>query len=70
MEVFLQVVQWLRIAFNAGDTGPVPGQGTKIPHAAGQKSPCVTTRGKPMSLKEISHVPPLRPDTGKEIKFF
>ena len=28
------VVQWLRLhAFNAGDTGSIPGQGTKIPHA-------------------------------------
>ena len=29
VEDFLQVVQWLRIAFNAGDMGPIPGQGTK-----------------------------------------
>ena len=25
---------------NAGDAGLTPGQGTKIPHAAGQLSPC------------------------------
>ena len=34
------VVQWLRLhAANAGDLGSIPGQGTKIPHAAqcGQK---------------------------------
>ena len=34
------VVQWLRLhASNAGDLDSVPGQGTKIPHAAwcGQK---------------------------------
>ena len=28
---------------NAGDSGSVPGQGTKIPHAAGQLIPCATT---------------------------
>ena len=28
---------------NAGNTGSIPGQGTKIPHAAGQLSPCATT---------------------------
>ena len=28
---------------NAGDTGSIPGQGTKIPHAAGQLSPRATT---------------------------
>ena len=25
--------------YNAGDTGSIPGQGTKIPHATGQLSP-------------------------------
>ena len=29
--------------YNAGDTGSKPGQGTKIPHAAGQLSPRATT---------------------------
>ena len=29
---------------NARDVGSIPGQGTKIPHAAGQLSPCVTIR--------------------------
>ena len=29
---------------NAGDTDSIPGQGTKIPPAAGQLSPCTTTR--------------------------
>ena len=29
--------------YNAGDAGSIPGQGTKIPHAAGQLSPCTTT---------------------------
>ena len=28
---------------NAGDAGLIPGQGTKIPHAAGQLSPRATT---------------------------
>ena len=28
---------------NAGDAGSIPGQGTKIPHAAGQLSPRATT---------------------------
>ena len=28
---------------NAGDTSSIPGQGTKIPHAAGQLSLCTTT---------------------------
>ena len=29
--------------YNAGDAGSIPGQGTKIPHAAGQLSPRATT---------------------------
>ena len=28
---------------SAGDAGSIPGQGTKIPRAAGQLSPCTTT---------------------------
>ena len=28
---------------NAGEAGSIPGQGTKIPHAVGQLSPCATT---------------------------
>ena len=28
---------------NAGDAGLIPGQGTKIPHAMEQLSPCATT---------------------------
>ena len=28
---------------NAGDVGLIPGQGTKIPHAAGQLSLCAAT---------------------------
>ena len=34
MKGTLLVVQWLRLcAPNAGNTGFIPGQGTKIPHA-------------------------------------
>ena len=29
--------------YNAGDTGLIPGLGSKIPHATGQLSPCATT---------------------------
>ena len=29
--------------YNAGDVGSIPGQGTKIPDAAGQVSPSATT---------------------------
>ena len=29
--------------YNAGDTGSIPGQGTKIPHATGQLSRHATT---------------------------
>ena len=29
---------------NSGDAGSIPGQGTKIPHALGQLSPCTSTR--------------------------
>ena len=37
------MVQWLRILpTSAGDTGSIPGWGTKIPHATGQLSPCAT----------------------------
>ena len=31
------------LPYNAGDVGSIPGQGTKIPHAAGQLSPHATT---------------------------
>ena len=35
---------------NAGDTGWIPGSGTKIPHAAGQLSPCARDT-EPMRLR-------------------
>ena len=31
---------------NAADAGSIPGQGTKIPHAMGQLSPCAAIRKK------------------------
>ena len=31
------------LPYNAGDTGSIPGEGTKISHAAGQLSPRATT---------------------------
>ena len=31
------------LPYNAGDVRSIPGQGTKIPHAAGQLSLCATT---------------------------
>ena len=49
---------------SAGDAGSIPGQGTKIPHAAGQLSPGTTTI-ELMRLNERAHVPqttePTRP---------
>ena len=30
------------LPYNAGDTGSIPGQGTKSPHATGQLSQCAT----------------------------
>ena len=32
-----------KLPSSAGDAGSILGQGTKIPHAAGQLSPCATT---------------------------
>jgi len=43
---------------NAQDTGLIPGPGTKIPHAAGQLSPCIPTEAhalQPLLCKNISH---------------
>ena len=50
-----------------GCTGLIPGQGIKIPHAAGQLSPRTTTT-EPMRRKERSCMPQLRPDTTKKKK--
>ena len=41
---------------NAGDTGSIPDQGNKIPHAVGQLSPCATTI-ELVHLNERAHVP-------------
>ena len=37
---------------NSGDTGSIPGRGSKIPHAAGQLSLRATTRDKPAHRNE------------------
>ena len=50
---------------SAGDAGLIPGWGTKIPHAAGQLSPCTTTREKPTLHNKRSLAPQLRPDVAK-----
>ena len=42
---------------SAGDAGSIPGQRTKIPHAAGQLSPCAATT-ELARLNERAHVPP------------
>ena len=42
------------LPYNAGDAGSIPGQGTKIPHAAGQLSPRATTT-------ELAHSGPCTP---------
>ena len=44
---------------NAGDSGLIPGWGTKIPHAVGQLSLCANGR---------VHILQLRPDTDNKIK--
>ena len=52
------------LPYNAGDVGSILGQGTKIPHAAGQLSPCATTNDL-VRLKQRACVPqttePMRP---------
>ena len=47
---------------NAGDSGLIPAQGTKVSHAAEQLSPHTTTK-ESMGHKEGSHMLQLRPDT-------
>ena len=37
---------------DTGDMGLIPDQGTKIPHASGQLSPCTTTT-EPMYLEPV-----------------
>ena len=55
---------------NAGDTGSIPGWGTKIPHTAGQLSPCATTI-ELMRLNKRARVPqttePMHPGAPRAI---
>ena len=39
---------------NAGDTGSIPGQKTKLSHAVGPLSPCATTT-EPVCLQPVLH---------------
>ena len=41
--------------YNAGDVGSIPGQRTKIPHAAGELSPHDTTTELGTSTREPAH---------------
>ena len=50
---------------NARDAGLIPGQGTKIPHAAGQLSPRATTR-EPARHNERYCMLQLRPNAAKK----
>ena len=54
-------------SFRAGNAGLIPGQGTKIPHTAGQLS--LSTSGKDPDWCR-SPVPQLRPKTAKYVIFF
>ena len=38
----------------AGDAGSMPGQGTKIPHASEQRSPCTPTRQSVHHMKGLT----------------
>ena len=49
---------------NAGDVGSIPGQGTKIPHATGQLSPCATTTEPTSTREEKTHMP--QPERGPQ----
>ena len=50
---------------NAEDMDSIPGQGTKIPHDAGQPSPHTTTRSPCATTRETC-VPQLRPSTANK----
>ena len=65
---------------NVGNWGSILGQGTKIPHAVGQLTPCTTT-GENLAHQQHHHrrvlhaaqrpqVPQLRPNRAKERKNF
>ena len=49
---------------NAGDSGSIPGQGTKISHATEHLGPHTTTK-ESTGRNERSHVQRLRPDTAE-----
>ena len=51
---------------SSGDVGSIPGQGTTIPHAAGQLSPHAATTEHMCSG---AHVPQRRPSAAKKIFF-
>ena len=36
---------------NAGDVGSIPGQGTKVPHVAGQPRPCAAATEPACAMK-------------------
>ena len=55
------MAQWLRIRLGMQGTGTIPGQGTKIPHAAGQLLNPSATAPEPVCQNERSHVLQLRP---------
>ena len=46
----------LNLPCNAGDVGSIPGPGTKIPHATGKLSLCMTTT-EPVCHNWRAHVP-------------
>ena len=47
------MVQWLELqASTARDTGSIPGQGTRIPHAGDQKKSTLNTEEKQEAVKE------------------
>ena len=51
------VVQWLKIPpFNAGDVGPIPGQGTRISHAMEQLGPQATATKWPTAKTQLSQI--------------
>jgi len=50
---------------NAGDTDPISGWGTKIPHAVKQQSIPATTREKPVHRSKRSYVLQLKPSADK-----
>ena len=53
------------LPYNAGDTGLIPGWGTKMPHTSGQLlSPSATTKEKP-ALQQTALSLHLSPDAAK-----